>query len=120
MSGESSGAGRGGGAEIGRPRLLDRVHEAIGRRYYSQRMEEAYVHWINRFIISSGTRHPELLGEAEVTAFLNHFAAQRRVAAATQNQALSAILFPYRDVLGRVLAWWDGLQRPTRPPRLPE
>ena len=59
------------------------------------------------------------MGEAEVTAFLNHLAAERHVAAATQNQALSAILFLYREVLGRELPWLDGVQRPTRPPRLP-
>jgi integrase len=95
------------------------VHETIRRRYYSRRTEEAYVHWIKRFIFFSGKRHPEVLGEIEVTAFLNHLAAERRVAAATQNQALSAILFLYRDVLGRELPWLDGIQRPTRPPRLP-
>lgn len=77
------------------------------------------MHWIRRLIFFSGKRHPEVLGEAEVTAFLNHLAAERQVAAATQNQALSAILFLYRKVLGRELAWLDGVQRPTRPPRLP-
>lgn len=105
--------------EIARPRLLERVHEAIRRRYYSRRTEEAYVHWIRRFIYFCGRRHPDVLGEAEVTAFLNHLAAERRVAAATQNQALSAILFLYREVLARELPWLDGIQRPTRPPRLP-
>jgi len=119
MSGESSGSDKNAGGEIGRPRLLDRVHEAVRRRYYSRRTEEAYIHWIRRFIYFSGKRHPDVLGEAEVTAFLNHLAAERQVAAATQNQALSAILFLYREVLGRELAWLDGLQRPTRPPRLP-
>jgi site-specific recombinase XerD len=77
--------------------LLDRVHEAIRRRYYSRRTEEAYVHCIKRFIFFNGKRHPDATGEAEVTAFLNHLASERSVAAATQNQALSAILFLYRD-----------------------
>ena len=95
------------------------MHEAIRRRYYSPRTEEAYVHWIKRFIFFNGKRHPDAMGEAEVTAFLNHLASERRVAAATQNQALSAILFLYREVLGRELPWLDGVQRPTRPPRLP-
>src|SRR6266853_1635785 len=76
------------GVELRRPRLLDQVHEAIRRRYFSRRTEEAYVHWIRRFIYFSGRRHPEGLGEAEVTAFLNHLAAERKVAASTQNQAL--------------------------------
>ena len=99
MSVESNDSGHPARPEIARPRLLERVHEAIRRRDYSRRTEEAYVHWIKRFIYFSGKRHPEVLGEAEVTAFLNHLAAERHVAAATQNQALSAILFLYRDVL---------------------
>src|SRR6266496_643054 len=102
-----------------RPRLLDEVHEAIRRRYFSRRTEEAYVHWIKRFIFYSGRRHPATLGEAEVTAFLNHLAVERKVAAATQNQALSALLFLYKEVLARELDWLDGLHRATRPPRLP-
>src|SRR6266849_2106052 len=107
------------GIEPRTPRLLDQVHEAIRRRYFSRRTEEAYAHWIKRFILFSGRRHPLQLGEPEVTAFLNHLAAERKVAAATQNQALSALLFLYKEVLGRELAWLDGLQRATRPPRLP-
>jgi integron integrase len=119
MPGDSGGSAGPARLEIGGPRLLDRVHEAIRRRYYSRRTEEAYVHWIRRFIFFNGKRHPEVLGEAEVTAFLNHLAAERQVAAATQNQALSAILFLYREVLGRELPWLDGVHRPSRPPRLP-
>jgi site-specific recombinase XerD len=119
MSTESGGSGQQSDSEIGRPRLLQRVHEAIRVRYYSRRTEEAYVHWIKRYVIFNGKRHPETMGEAEVTAFLNHLAVERHVAAATQNQALSAILFLYREVLGRELPWLDGVQRPTRPPRLP-
>src|SRR5437016_11256667 len=107
------------GVELRRPRLLDQVHEAIRRRYFSRRTEEAYVHWIKRFIYFSGRRHPAALGEAEVTGFLNHLAVERGVAAGTQNQALSALLFLYKEVLGRELAWLDGLERAKRPPRLP-
>src|SRR5258708_34660901 len=107
------------GVEPRKPHLLEQVHEAIRRRYFSRRTEEAYVHWIRRFIHFSGRRHPAVLGEAEVTAFLNHLAAERKVAASTQNQALSALLFLYKEVLGRELAWLDGLHRATRPPRLP-
>ena len=119
MSTESGEPGENAGSEIGRPRLLQRVHEAIRVRHYSRRTEEAYVHWIKRLIYFHGKCHPETLGEAEVTAFLNHLAVDRHVAAATQNQALSAILFLYREVLGRELPWLDGVQRPTRPPRVP-
>ena len=119
MSTESNESGRRSDAEIGRPRLLTRVHEAIRVRHYSRRTEEAYVHWIKRLIHFHGKRHPDSMGEAEVTAFLNHLATDRHVAAATQNQALSAILFLYKVVLGRELPWLDGVQRPTRPPRVP-
>ncbi len=101
------------------PRLLDRVHETIRRLHYSRRTEEAYVHWIRRFIFWSGKRHPATLGEGEVTAFLSHLAADRNVAAATQNQALAALLFLYRQVLGKELGWFDDLVRAKRPVQLP-
>ena len=119
MSTESSESGRRSDSGIGGPRLLTRVHEAIRVRHYSRRTEEAYVHWIKRLIYFHGKRHPDSMGEAEVTAFLNHLATDRHVAAATQNQAMSAILFLYKIVLGRELPWLDGVQRPTRPPRVP-
>lgn len=67
-----------------KPRLLDQVHEAIRRLHYSRRTEEAYVHWIRRFIFWTGKRHPSTVGAAEVTAFLSHLASQCSVAAATQ------------------------------------
>jgi integron integrase len=98
---------------------MDLVHQAIRRRYFSRRTEQAYRYWIRCFIFFHGKRHPRDMGEAEVTAYLNHLAAVRKVAASTQNQALSALLFLYKEVLGRDLAWLDGLQRATRPPRLP-
>lgn len=101
------------------PRLLDQVRDAIARLHYSPRTEEAYVHWIKRFIYFSGRRHPATLGAAEVTAFLNYLARGRDVAAATQNQALSALLFLYREVLGTALPWLDDLDRVQRPARLP-
>jgi integron integrase len=102
-----------------RPRLLTQVHEAIRRRYYSHRTEEAYVHWIKRYIYFSGKRHPADMGEVEVTAFLNYLAVERKVAAGTQNQALSALLFLYREVIKCELPWLDAVQRVTRPARLP-
>jgi integron integrase len=101
------------------PRLLDRVREAIRRKHYSRRTEETYVHWIKRFIYHSGKRHPKEMGAAEVTAFLNHLAAERHVASSTQNQALAALLFLYREALGHALPWLDGLDRAKRPVRLP-
>lgn len=101
------------------PRFLDQVRDAIRRRHYSPRTEETYVHWIKRFIYFHGKRHPLQMGEAEVTAFLNHLARDREVAASTQNQALSAILFLYKDTPGQPLAWLQGLERAKRPVRMP-
>jgi len=88
-----------GPAEAPKPRLLDRVREAIRARHYSRRTEKAYVDWIKRYIFFHHKRHPMEMGAAEVTAFLTSLAVQGTVAASTQNQALSALLFLYREVL---------------------
>lgn len=112
-------SGRPAAADPPRPRLLQQVRDAVRRKHFSPRTEETYVHWIKRFIYFHGRRHPAGLGEAEVTAFLNHLARDRKVAAATQNQALSALLFLYREVLVQPLAWLDGLDRAKRPVRVP-
>ena len=82
------------------PRLLDRLREAIRHLHYSRRTEEACVHWTKRFIFFNGKRHPSELGEAAVMAFLNHLATDRRVAASTQDQALSALLFLFKETRG--------------------
>ena len=102
-----------------RPRLLDQVRDAIRRLHYSRRTEEAYVQWIKRFIFFHGKRHPRELGEVEVTAFLSYLARERDVAASTQNQALAALLFLYKEVLTQPLGWMDGIERAKRPARLP-
>lgn len=108
------------GETAGKPtRLLDQVRNAIRSKGYSYRTEQAYVHWIKRFIYFSGKRHPRDMAQSEVTAFLNYLASEREVAAATQNQALSALLFLYKDVLRQPLPWLDELQRAKRPARLP-
>ncbi|TXF13825.1 hypothetical protein FR698_00985 [Pelomicrobium methylotrophicum] len=99
--------------------MLDQVRSAIRRPHYSYRTEQAYVHWIKRFIYLHGVRHPREMGEAEVTAFLNSLVAGRGIAAATQNPALSSILFLYKEVLGKPLDWLDGLERAKRPARVP-
>jgi integron integrase len=106
-------------AAPGPPRLLDRVRAAIRLRHYSPRTEKAYAGWIRRFILFHGKRHPSEMGEAEISRFLSHLAVARKVSASTQNQALSALLFLYRDVLGRELPWMDGIVRAKRPLRLP-
>jgi integron integrase len=101
------------------PRLLDQVREVIRIRHYSIRTEQAYVQWIRRFILFHGKRHPRDMGAPELTAFLSHLAIQRNVAAATQNQALNAILFLYRDVLKITLPWLEDVQRAKKPQHLP-
>jgi len=88
-------------------------------RHLSPRTEQAYVSWIRRFILFHGKRHPDDMGEAEVTAFLSSLATDRGVSASTQNQALSAILILYVEVLRRDLVWLDRVVRARRPTRVP-
>jgi integron integrase len=102
-----------------KPKLLDQVREVLRRKHYSIRTEQAYVDWIKRFIFFHEKRHPVQMGESEVTAFLSHLASARNVAVSTQNQALSALLFLYGEVLGRDLGFLDGIERPQRTPRVP-
>ena len=83
--------------------FLEEVRHAIRVRHYSLRTEDAYLGWIKRFILFHGKRHPAQMGETEVSAFLTHLATVRNVAASTQNQALSALLFLYKQVLYSVL-----------------
>jgi integron integrase len=102
-----------------KPKLLDRVRQEIRTRHYSRRTEKAYLHWIKRFIFFHGVRHPAAMGEAEVTRFLSSLAVDGRVAASTQNQALSALLFLYKEVLAQPLPWLDDIAPAKRPVRLP-
>jgi integron integrase len=102
-----------------KPRLLDRVRGALRSRHYSRRTEEAYVAWMRRYILFHDKRHPVEMGATEITQFLTSLAVKDKVAASTQNQALSALLFLYRDVLELDVAWLDGLVRAKRPARLP-
>jgi integrase len=107
------------GSEKGPKRLVERLREEIRSRHYSRRTEQAYWYWIRYFVFFHGKRHPAELGAAEVSDFLSWLAVERNVAAATQNQALSALLFLYRNVLGVKLPWLDGLVRAQRPVRVP-
>jgi integron integrase len=100
-------------------RLIERFHEAIRALHYSRRTEKTYWYWVRCFVFFHGKRHPRELGAAEVTAFLSWLATERNVAAATQNQALSALLFLYQRVLGLELPWLGDLVRAQRPVRLP-
>jgi len=101
------------------PRLLDRVRDAIRVRHYSLRTEQTYIQWIRRFILFHEKRHPDEMGKEEIEAFLTYLAVKRKVAASTQNQALSAILFLYQKVLDHKLDWLDNVIRAKRPKRLP-
>ena len=103
----------------GAPRLLDRLRTAIRLRHFSRKTEEAYVGWVRRFILFHRKRHPSEMAEADVTAFLTHLAQVRGVSASTQNQALCALLFLYRHVLGRVLGALDGLVWAKRSTHVP-
>jgi integron integrase len=102
------------------PRLLDRVRQAIRLLHYSPRTEKAYVYWTRRFVFHYGcARHPADMGGDEVRCFLSHLAVNEHVSASTQNQALCALVFLYRRVLGRDLEALDSLERAKAPRRVP-
>ncbi|MGH8117387.1 MAG: integron integrase [Rhodanobacteraceae bacterium] len=99
--------------------MLDQVRGRVRRLGFSIRTEEAYVGWIRRFILANDKRHPRTMGAREVEAFLTHLATHAHVAASTQNQALSALLFLYREVLQQELPWLEDIRRAKKPQRLP-
>jgi integron integrase len=102
-----------------KPKLLDQVRDVIRRKHYSIRTEQSYVEWIRRFILFHHKRHPSEMREAEVNAFLTHLARDGGVAASTQNQALSALLFLYKEVLKEQIGWLGEVERAKKPTRLP-
>jgi integron integrase len=102
-----------------KPKLLDQVRDVIRRKHYSIRTEQAYIDWIRRFIIYHGKRHPGEMAEEEVAQFLTHLARHLNVAASTQNQALSALLFLYKEVLKHEIGWLQKVERAKKPPKLP-
>ncbi|MEO9001784.1 MAG: integron integrase [Rhodanobacter sp.] len=101
------------------PRLFDEVRRVLRLKHYSVRTEAIYVQWIRRFILANGKRHPRDMGESEVQGFLSKLAVEGKVSAATQNQALAAVLFLYKQVLGIELAWMEGVIRAKSPQRVP-
>jgi integron integrase len=103
----------------GKPKLLDQLRNAIRLRHYSIRTEEAYVQWAKRSILFHNKRHPKDMGRSEIEAFLTHLAVSGKVAASTQNQALNAIVFLYRELLGREIGELEAVVRAKRPPKLP-
>jgi site-specific recombinase XerD len=104
---------------INTPRLLDQVRAVLRRKHYSLRTEEAYVGWVKRFVLFHQKRHPNEMGLPEVEAFLTALAVEQQVAASTQNQALSALLFLYTEVLEQPLAARVSAVRAKQPERLP-
>jgi len=104
---------------VQQPKLLDRMVAAIRVKHYSLATERTYVHWVKRFIFFHGKRHPADMGAAEVEAFLSALATELEVSASTQNQAMHAILFLYKEVLDVRLPWLDGITRAKVSKRLP-
>jgi integron integrase len=102
-----------------RVKLLEQVRRALRSRHYSSRTEQAYVGWIRRYVLFHGKRHPASMGPWHVREFLSHLAVERNVSASTQNQALSAIVFLYKDVLGQDIGWINDVIRAKKPRRLP-
>jgi len=99
-------------------KLLDQMREALQAQHYSHRTETTYVDWVRRFILFHNKRHPKEMGSPEVAAFITHLATERKVAASTQNQALSAIIFLYREILRQPLETVDAV-RARKPEHLP-
>jgi integrase len=102
-----------------KPKLLEAAREVLRRKHYSLRTEGAYLDWIKRFVLFHGKRHPREMGPPEIQAFLTHLAVEGNVAASTQNQALSALLFLYGQVLDIELPRLAGIAPARRPHRLP-
>ena len=115
----SGGAANDASATNRAPKLLDRVRAVIRARHYSRRTEEAYVHWIRRYIVFHKKTHPSAMGAPEISAFLTWLAVRQQVSGSTQNQALSALLFLYREVLRRDVGDLSPVVRARTPERLP-
>jgi len=106
---------------VRKPKLLERIRQVIRTKHYSRRTEDAYIGWVHRFIVFHNKRHPHEMGAAEITQFLTHLAVNGNVAASTQNQALNAILFLYREVLKiEVQDFGDQVIWAKKPKKLPE
>ncbi len=101
------------------PKLFPLIVERLRVKHYSKRTEDTYVNWIKRYILHHGKRHPREMGVAEVESFLTHLAVERNVSASTQNQAKSALLFLYKEVLEIELPWLDNVTQAKAPKRMP-
>jgi site-specific recombinase XerD len=106
-------------ASRNKPKLLDQVRDVVRRKHFSIRTKQVYVDWIRRFILFHNKRHPAEMAEQELTEFLTHLARDVHIAASTQNQALSALLFLYKQVPKQEIGWLSNVQRAKRSARLP-
>jgi len=100
-------------------RLMDQVRDVIRKKHYSYRTEKTYIEWTKRYILFHGKRHPKEMGEPEISRFISHLATDRNVAASTQNQALNAIVFLYKQVLHKELGDFGQMERAKKPKKLP-
>lgn len=107
------------GEQAGKPKLLDQLSDRIRLKHYSRRTEDAYLDWVKRYILYHNKTHPQEMGKPEIEAFLTHLAVERKVAAATQNQARSALLFLYKELLAIDLPWLNDVEQAKKPKRMP-
>lgn len=105
--------------EAREPKLLERARARMRAKHLSLRTEKAYLGWMRQYILFHGKRHPAEMGEVEINAFLTHLAVKRRISASTQTQALCALLYLYREILGKQVGELEGLIRAKRRRRLP-
>ena len=110
---------RSSSAQNAKPKLMDQLKEALRARHYSRRTEKTYCSWVRRFIFFHNVRHPAEMAEPEINAFLTDLAVKQKVSASTQNQALSALLFLYRHVIGREVGNLGDVVRARKPKRIP-
>ena len=100
-------------------KLIDQIRKAVRVKHYSYRTEQTYIYWIKKFILFNKKRHPNDMGEQEINRFLTYLAVNKKVSASTQNQALCAILFLYRQVIKKSIGWIDKLQWAKKPKTVP-
>ncbi len=105
--------------QIKKPKLLEQVKIHLRSLHYSPRTEESYINWIKRFILFHNKTHPEKLGKDDIRKYLNHLAVERNVSASTQNQAMQAILFLYKEILQKDIGWIEDIKRPSKPKHIP-
>lgn len=104
---------------LSQPKLLDQIRTHLRVNHYSKKTEEAYIGWIKRFILFHNKRHPNEMGKDEIQKFINHLAVEQNVSSSTQNQALQAILYVYKNVLNKEVGWLDDIKHATRIKHLP-